>query len=326
MLLALRSADDLALAVERQLPSADAKKRKRPEVCQSYQSGSCANGNQCVERHVLTHFKSVQNEVCRYWLRGSCANGDDCVFLHEYDERFVPECVYFSTMGFCTNPDCNFRHVLPEEKLPECGAFKRGFCALGPNCRLRHVKRKLCNFYMHGFCPLGPRCPNGHPSLQLYDRDSLSTRLRRQLTFEERDNAGFNPNLTCLKCLDPGHLPKTCPGVPYGRLFRLTRQVQEPGEKETFDSGGNARGCFICGNEGHTFKECPEKETRGARLGVLGVGGHQRYGVRRDFGHGGHQQHQHHGHAPPLYHGGAGGGPAHASSWQQFQSRGPNAV
>ena len=275
---ALQSANDLEFDFEAHLPPPEATKRKRPEVCQSYQSGNCANGNQCAERHVITHFKSVQHVVCRYWLRGSCANGSDCVFLHQYDERFLPECVYFGTLGYCNNPDCNFRHVMPEEKVPECGAFKRGFCPNGPNCHLRHVKRKPCPQYMAGFCPQGAHCKLGHPALQLYDRDSLSERLRRQLSFEQRDNPGFNPNLTCLRCLDPGHLPKSCPGVPYGQLYRLMRQVQEPGEKETFSADGRALGCFICGNEGHTLRDCPEQETRGGRLGVLGLGGRGRRG------------------------------------------------
>ena len=268
----LQSSGDVSLAIEAELPSVDAKKRKRNEVCQSYQAGTCTNGTACPERHIKTEFKSLQHEVCRFWLRGMCANGADCVFLHEYDDRFLPECVYFSKLGFCTNGDCNFRHVLPEEKLPECGAYRRGFCPRGPECHLRHVRRAPCQNYMAGFCPLGPRCQQGHPALQLYDRDSLSERLRRQLAAEERNNPSFNPNLTCLRCLDPGHLPKNCPGVPYGRLYRAMRQIQEPGEKETFNAEGRALGCFICGNEGHTIRDCPEKETRGARLGVFGFG------------------------------------------------------
>jgi cleavage and polyadenylation specificity factor subunit 4 len=253
---------DLKFSFEPDFPAADAAVSKRLEVCQAFQTGSCKNGANCAERHVISNLKSVQFEVCKHWLRGACANGNDCLYLHEYEERFIPECAFYAKLGECTNPECTFRHRHPDEKRPKCGAYQRGFCPLGPNCRLRHVPVEPCPDYLAGFCPNGPKCPMGHPVQQLYDKASQFELLTQQMIQEFRDDGNFNPRVTCYKCQDPGHVPKSCPGVPYGRMFQLLQAVHEPGEEPPFTPDGRTRGCFICGEESHTIKDCPEKARR----------------------------------------------------------------
>ena len=277
------------------------KPKKSMNVCQNFQSGQCENGDTCQDRHIVSHLRHAQLEVCRYWLRGTCANGPDCLYMHDYQERFVPECTYFTRFGECINPDCNFRHVSPLDKIPECAAYSRGFCPKGPSCTLRHLRKECCADYMAGFCPAGDACPKGHPVQRLYDKASTFQRLRRKMLVEQKENNRFKPHLTCFKCLDPGHVPKDCPGVQYGILFKEMQRKQEPGEKQPFTPDGRAVGCFLCSEEGHTVKDCPEKggpvhhimfQTSSSDLQP-----HSQYGG----GGGGVQQHQH-----QSYHGGGG--------------------
>ena len=260
---------------EAQLPPPPQSSSKRREVCQAYQSGSCRNGDQCPERHVITQLRSMQHEVCKHWLRGACVvNGDNCLYLHEYEERFVPECAFYQRIGECTNPECPFRHTPPSEKQPLCAAYLRGFCPRGPNCKLRHQRKDACPFYLAGFCPLGPRCKLGHPAQILYDRQSVFSRLQQQLQAERVNDPSFNINVTCYKCFDPGHIPKNCPGVPYGHMYKLQMAVQEPGERPTFLPEGrvNGRFCFFCGEEGHEVKNCTMRQNRGGGGGGGGGG------------------------------------------------------
>ena len=276
---------DITLAFTLEMPADVAPPKKRQEVCQNFQAGVCRNGAACPERHVITALRYMQQEVCRYWLRGGCANGPDCLFLHEYDERLIPECAFFARLGECTNAECHFKHTNPEDKVPRCAAFERGFCPLGPSCHLRHVKRdSCCPAYLAGFCPYGVKCPLAHPVQQLYDRGSVSLRICRKLTLENRDNPDFHPGTVCFKCLDPGHQPRTCPGGMYGRIFQATQQVQEPGERSVFSTEGRPRGCFICADESHTIKECQERQHYVAAAqyfsGVTGVEGASRFQMR----------------------------------------------
>ena len=282
---------------EKDFPQNETVIKKRPEVCANYQQGTCRNGELCAERHVHTFHRMLQYEVCRHWLRGACVNGPDCVYLHEYEERLIPECIFFSRFGECANPECTYRHVHPDEKLPKCAAYERGFCPLGPECKLRHVTRKACPNYLAGFCPNGPKCKLAHPVHDLFDRNSQFERLQTQMHQEHRDDPNFNPNVTCFKCLDPGHIPKSCPGVPYGRMYRLMQSIQEPGEDPPFTADGEVRGCFICGNENHKMRDCPDRNNRNRRrgrdapypdTGAGGGGGYQQRLPESGMGGGGH--------------------------------------
>jgi len=252
------------LKFEEMLPPVTKAQTKRREICEAFQSGSCQKGDQCHDRHVISAQKTAQLDVCKHWLRGTCVNGDNCLFMHEYDERFIPECAFYQRIGECTNPECPFRHVDPLERRPLCAAYLRGFCPKGPNCTLRHVFQEACVYYMTGFCPLGSSCTHGHPVQQLYDRLSVSERLHRQMFGDRRDDP--SSRYTCFKCFDPGHLPKNCPGTMYGEMFKRMMQVQEPGEKPPFLPDGrlNGRFCFSCGEEGHDVKHCPTKDLRSA--------------------------------------------------------------
>lgn len=247
------------------------KVQKRKEVCQAYQQGTCRLGEKCPERHCISAHRTVQLEVCKHWLRGGCVNGENCAYLHEYDERFVPECAFFQRLGECTNPECPFRHVNPAERTPLCAAYVRGFCPQGPLCRYRHQRSdEPCPYYLLGFCPLGPRCKKPHPYPQVYHRMALQERVHAK-QLEDRhhgdstaSSATFHRSHVCHKCGDLGHLPRSCPGVVYGNFFRATMVVQEPGETPTFFPDGRqvARICYGCGREGHESKDCPSRPIR----------------------------------------------------------------
>lgn len=104
--------------------------------------------------------------VCKHWLRGLCKKNLNCEFLHEYNLRKMPECLFFSKNGFCTqSPDCLYLHIDPKSKIPECDSYKKGFCKDGPNCTKRHVRKTACPNYLYGFCPDGPDCSMTHPKM-----------------------------------------------------------------------------------------------------------------------------------------------------------------
>ena len=292
-------------------------RKKGKEICQPYQTGSCPNGDACPRRHIITHFKTVQQEVCRHWLRGACINGENCCYIHEFNDRLIPECVFYTRFGQCTNPECVFRHVHPDDKIPRCAAYERGFCPHGPDCKLRHVKvEKICPFYLNGFCPKGSECTEGgHPVSRLHDRHTVQQRVREQLIAEKAavgGEAGFDARHTCFSCFDPGHLPSTCPGIVNGRLFRSMMQVHEPGEKPFFMPDGRSAGqyCFFCGDESHKIRDCPSYARQKAERqggGGGGGGGYQQQQYQQQY-----QQY-----APSSYGGGGygGGGPQqHVSS------------
>ncbi|AAS52353.1 AEL331Wp [Eremothecium gossypii ATCC 10895] len=135
-------------------------------VCQYYNSkegaSSCPNGTLCPNKHVLPIF---QNKiVCKHWLRGLCKKNDQCEYLHEYNLRKMPECVFFTKNGYCTqSPECQYLHIDPTSKVQQCEDYRMGFCPLGTACPCKHVKKIICPKYVTGFCPLGRDCDWEHP-------------------------------------------------------------------------------------------------------------------------------------------------------------------
>ncbi|CCD22636.1 cleavage polyadenylation factor RNA-binding subunit YTH1 NDAI_0A04800 [Naumovozyma dairenensis CBS 421] len=127
---------------------------------------SCPRGNLCPKKHVLGIF---QNKiVCKHWLRGLCKKNDQCEYLHEYNLRKMPECVFYSKNGYCTQtPECQYLHIDPMSKIPRCEDYDVGFCSLGDGCPRRHIKKIICQRYLNGFCPLGPECDMSHPKFNI---------------------------------------------------------------------------------------------------------------------------------------------------------------
>jgi cleavage and polyadenylation specificity factor subunit 4 len=150
-------------------------------ICKAFQTGHCANGTRCPERHVMdvagddaggggskgaqSGSGGLNSLVCKHWLRGLCKKGEHCEFLHEYNLRKMPECNFFMRNGYCSNGDeCLYLHIDPLSRLPPCPHYDMGFCPLGPTCSKKHVRRRPCPFYLAGFCPDGPACRAGaHP-------------------------------------------------------------------------------------------------------------------------------------------------------------------
>lgn len=141
-------------------------------VCPDYNARvgptSCPRGTQCPFKHVLPVF--YNKIVCKHWLRGLCKKNDQCEYLHEYNLRKMPECVFFAKNGYCTQaPECQYLHVDPQARIPPCGDFAAGFCPSGSSCSKRHIARaphSICRRYLSGFCPLGARaCPHVHVRL-----------------------------------------------------------------------------------------------------------------------------------------------------------------
>lgn len=151
-------------------------------ICEFYNSRegpkSCPRRPLCPKKHVLPIF---QNKiVCRHWLRGLCKKNDQCEYLHEYNLRKMPECVFFSKNGYCTqSPDCQYLHIDPASKIPKCENYEMGFCPLGSSCPRRHIKKVFCQRYMTGFCPLGKdECDMEHPQFIIPDEGS-KLRIKR---------------------------------------------------------------------------------------------------------------------------------------------------
>lgn len=153
-------------------------------VCQFFKPStpnSCPNGNNCPHKHVAAMYNN--KIVCKHWLRGLCKKNDHCEFLHEYNLRKMPECLFYSRNGFCTQTaDCLYLHVDPQLKIPECPNYSRGFCPEGPKCANRHVRKMLCPLFLTGFCPKGPECDYSHPRF-----DNITEKMRIKPDPEEKE-------------------------------------------------------------------------------------------------------------------------------------------
>lgn len=144
-------------------------------ICQFYkpsQPDSCPNGPFCPNKHVPAMYNN--KIVCKHWLRGLCKKNDHCEFLHEYNLRKMPECLFYLKNGYCTQtPECLYLHIDPQQKIPECLQYEKGFCPEGPKCPNRHIRKIMCPLYLTGFCPKGPDCDYSHPKF-----DNLPPKLR----------------------------------------------------------------------------------------------------------------------------------------------------
>lgn len=133
---------------------------------------SCPNGNNCPNKHVAAMYNN--KIVCKHWLRGLCKKNDHCEFLHEYNLRKMPECLFYSRNGYCTQTNgCLYLHIDPQLKIPECPNYLRGFCPEGPKCTNRHVRKIMCPLFLTGFCPKGPECDYTHPRF-----DNITDKMR----------------------------------------------------------------------------------------------------------------------------------------------------
>lgn len=156
-------------------------------VCEYYDPkvgpSSCPRGVSCPKKHILPNFKN--KIVCKHWLRGLCKKGDQCEYLHEYNLRKMPECVYYAKNGYCTqSPECQYLHVDPLTKIPRCEYYDLGFCINGPKCEKRHVKKEnVCQLYLNGFCPRGPECDESHALF--YDNCLMDPNIRQRITIRK---------------------------------------------------------------------------------------------------------------------------------------------
>ncbi|CCE65752.1 hypothetical protein TPHA_0M01770 [Tetrapisispora phaffii CBS 4417] len=159
-------------------------------ICEYYNgisSDSCPLGNNCPKKHVLPIFHN--KIVCKHWLRGLCKKNDNCEYLHEYNLRKMPECVFFSKNGFCTQtPECQYLHIDPLNKIPKCEDYELGYCAQGPNCNKRHISKTLCQRYLTGFCPLGKGCDSAHPVFNIWNMNDDSIRIKKDEEINTRQS------------------------------------------------------------------------------------------------------------------------------------------
>lgn len=156
-------------------------------VCQFYrpsQPSSCPNGPLCPNKHVPAMYNN--KIVCKHWLRGLCKKNDHCEFLHEYNLRKMPECLFYSKNGYCTQTqECLYLHIDPQQKIPECQAYEQGFCPEGPKCPNRHVRKIMCPMYLTGFCPKGYECDYSHPR---YDPNIIKeSKVKKLIKGETRE-------------------------------------------------------------------------------------------------------------------------------------------
>lgn len=145
-------------------------------VCQFFNNQkpntSCPNGDICPNKHVSSMYSN--KIVCKHWLRGLCKKNDHCEFLHEYNLRKMPECLFYLKKGFCTQtPECLYLHVDAQLKIPVCMNYEKGFCRDGPQCARKHIRKIMCPLYLTGFCPKGNECKYLHPKF-----DVTNERLR----------------------------------------------------------------------------------------------------------------------------------------------------
>ena len=160
-------------------------------VCQFYtpsNPAACPNGNDCPNKHVSAMYSN--KIVCKHWLRGLCKKNDHCEFLHEYNLRKMPECLFYSKNGFCTQtPECLYLHVDPQLRIPPCPNYEKGFCPEGPKCANRHIRKIMCPLWLTGFCPKGAECEYNHPRFE-----EISEKLRIK-SDEDYQQKGENDGL-----------------------------------------------------------------------------------------------------------------------------------
>lgn len=93
---------------------------------------------------------------------------------------------------------------------------------------------------------------------------SVSHRILSEMLITRAHDPTFNRRATCFRpsCLDPGHLASHCPGPQFSRVRKALSEVQEPSELANTmtmnqDEMHGTRRCYLCGEEGHTMRNCP---------------------------------------------------------------------
>ncbi|KAL6942025.1 hypothetical protein ACO0QE_003189 [Hanseniaspora vineae] len=141
-------------------------------------------------KHVISNF--YNKIVCKHWLKGLCKKNDQCEYLHEYNLRKMPECLFFSKNGFCNansnnhHEDCPFQHIDPKSGIlinKHLGTFPLNdvdnvitLAAVDESGKTGAGEdgvEEECEAYRLGFCYMGPQCkfkhtrPNGPVEVEL---------------------------------------------------------------------------------------------------------------------------------------------------------------
>lgn len=193
-------------------------------------------------KHVISNF--YNKIVCKHWLKGLCKKNDQCEYLHEYNLRKMPECLFFSKNGFCNansnnkHEDCPFQHIDPKTGIlinKHLGTFPlndvENVVSLAAvdedksNGGSEDGVEEECEAYKLGFCYMGPQCkfkhtrPEGPVEVELSSEDEdeddevgLDTEMPADLAENKESdttNTATNTSSSITKARDGAHSRKT---------------------------------------------------------------------------------------------------------------------